>query len=99
MNTYTRVHQGLLRGGMTPNEATGILARLQSETGAALAAALRAHNRDENTAETDGAAPAIGRRRKARFGATLAAANWIEKAAATGRRFTAPHQRDNRSTS
>lgn len=99
MNTYTRVHQGLLRGGMTPNEATGLLARLQSETGAELAAGLRAHNRDTNSAETDGATPAIGRRRKARFGAVLAAADWIEKAAATGLRFTSPRQRKNGSTS
>jgi hypothetical protein len=99
VNTFTRVHQGLLRGGMTPREATGLLARLRSETGAELAAGLRAHNHDTNSPDTDGATPAIGRRRKARFGAVLTAADWIEKAAASGRRFTAPHQRENRSTS
>ncbi|MEV0090388.1 hypothetical protein [Streptomyces sp. NPDC050738] len=98
VNTYTLIHQALLRSGKTPREATGLLARLRSETGAELAAALRAHNTEQNLPSAD-TSHANSRRRKARYGATKLAADWIELAAASGRRFTAPHQRENRSTS
>ncbi|GGJ81690.1 hypothetical protein GCM10011583_11450 [Streptomyces camponoticapitis] len=96
MSAYTRAYQGLVRGGMTPNEAARVLADLRQDTGTELGTALRVHAA-EQYAPAPADSRAIHRRKKAQFGAMCRGADWITTAAA-GPSTTIPAQRNTGST-
>ncbi|WP_046508016.1 hypothetical protein [Streptomyces odonnellii] len=96
MSAYTSIYQALTkrRTPMPPSEAARLLSELRAETGADLAAGLRDHAAIEfQPGATD--TRAIHRRKKAKYGAVIACADWVLKA--TGAR-PMPTQRT-RSTS
>lgn len=96
MTAYMRAYQGFVKSGMTPADAASLLADLRRETGAELSAGLQAHAKGlygERPNDTN----AVGRKKKVRFGAMRAAADWIVQATTTGHLTTTPHQRNNRS--
>ncbi|MFF1416522.1 hypothetical protein [Streptomyces sp. NPDC058280] len=97
MSAYTSIYQALTKGRtpMPPSEAARLLSELRTETGVDLADGVRDFATTEfQPGPTD--SRAIHRRKKAKYGAAIACADWV--LTAVGARPTMPNQRT-RSTS
>ncbi|MCM2394411.1 hypothetical protein [Streptomyces albipurpureus] len=96
MSAYSRIYQGLTRGGMPAPEAAAELAALRAELGAELAAGLQAYAAEQYAAQpTD--TRATTRMNKRKYGVAFQSAQWVTRATTTGRLTTTPNQRDHRS--
>jgi hypothetical protein len=90
VSPYIHIYRALTDGGMPATAAATVLAELRAEDGADLAAGLRDWAAETYPAESTDSG-AIHRRKKAKFGATISAADWIVRT--TAHHPTMPTQR------